>query len=104
MKRLFASLAFALLLSSAALAQTQQTPRTVSVVGAVLQPGTYEMRSAGLTLLQVMAMSGGTRATADITKIQVMRLKQQAAGGDLSETITVDLERIRTGRARDFQV
>jgi len=104
MKRRFANLVFALSLSSATLAQTQQTALTVSVVGAVSQPGTYEMRSTGLTLLQVVAMSGGTQATADRTKIQVVRLKQQAAGGDLSETIKVDLDRIRKGKAKDLQL
>lgn len=105
MKRRFPILAFVLvgLLSFEAMAQTQQPFPTVTVVGAVAKPGTYPMNS-GLTLLKLVAMSGGLQKGADSSMIQVVRLKEQAAESNLSEDIFVDYRRILSGKVRDFQL
>ena len=105
MKRRFPVLTLVLvgLLSFEAMAQAQQTPLTVTVVGAVAKPGTYPMNS-GLTLLTLVAMSGGLQKVADSSMIQVVRLKEQAADSNLSEGIFVDYKRILSGKVRDFQL
>ena len=98
MKRRFPILAFVLvgLLSLAATAQTQQTPLTVTVVGAVDKPGIYQMPSTGLTLLQALAISGGLQPTANSSGAKVVR---QAPGAVL--TIPIDLRSILSGKQRD---
>ena len=87
MKRRFPILSFvlAVLLSSEATAQTQQTPLTVTVVGAAAKPGIYQMNS-GLTLVTLVAMSGGLHPRADSSMIQVVRLKEQAADSNLIDS------------------
>jgi protein involved in polysaccharide export with SLBB domain len=104
-KRRFPVLAFVFvgLLSSEAMAQTPQTPLTVTVEGATWKPGTYQMNS-GLTLLTLVAMAGGLQPSADSSMIQVVRLKEQAADSNLSENIFVDFRRIISGKVRDFQL
>ena len=105
MKSRFPILAFICLglLSLEAMAQTPQTPLTVTVEGATWKPGTYQMNS-GLTLLTLVAMSGGLQPSADSSMIQVVRLKEQAADSNLSENIFVDFRRILSGKVRDFQL
>ena len=102
MKRRFPVLTLVLvgLLSFEAMAQAQQTPLTVTVVGAVAKPGTYPMNS-GLTLLTLVAMSGGLQKSADSSMIQVVRLKEQAADSKLSEDIFVDFRKILSGKQKD---
>jgi protein involved in polysaccharide export with SLBB domain len=98
MKRRFPILALVLvgLLSLAATAQTQETPRTVTVVGAVNKPGIYQMPTTGLTLLQALAISGGLQPTANSREAKVVR---QAPGAAL--TISLDLRSILSGKQKD---
>src|SRR6185503_15701214 len=103
MKSRYPILAFVLmgLFCLSAIAQTQQTSRTVTVVGAVTEAGIYDMRYTR-TLLRAVAMSG-LQPTADKANVQVVRLKPQGANGlNLSDTITLDLNRILSGKERDF--
>ena len=98
MKRRFPILALVLvgLLPLPATAQTQQTPLTVTIVGAVNKPGVYQMPSTGLTLLQALAISGGLQPTANSSGAKVVR---QAPGAVL--TIPIDLRSILSGKQRD---
>ena len=98
MKRRFPIFAVVLvgLLSLAATAQTQETPRTVTMVGAVNKPGVYEMPTNGLTLLQALANSGGLQPTANSHEAKVVR---QAPGAAL--TISLDLRSILSGKQKD---
>jgi len=106
MKSRFPIIAFVLmgLFSLAALAQTQAANQIVTVGGAVNKPGVYQMQTTGLTLLTLVAMSGGLQPSADSSMIQVVRLKEQAADSNLSENVFVDFRRIMSGKVRDFQL
>jgi hypothetical protein len=46
----------------------------------------------------------GIGSTADLSKIQVVRLTKQVAGDNASEIIIVDLKMIYLSKAQDFQL
>ena len=70
----------------------------ITVDGAVIKPGVYEMRGS-TSLLQAVAMAEGPTRVADLTKVAVFR----SIDGRRSVAI-FDLSAIRQGRASDPQV
>ncbi len=70
----------------------------ITVDGAVIRPGVYEMRGS-TSLLQAVAMAEGPSRVADLTKVAVFR----SIDGRRSVAL-FDLSAIRQGRASDPQV
>jgi polysaccharide export outer membrane protein len=71
------------------------TRRSVTVDGAVKQSGSFPINSA-LTLLQAVALSGGTSEDANLRRVAVFR----TVGGQ-RQAAAFDLQEIRRGKAPD---
>lgn len=69
-----------------------------SILGQVVKPGSYEMKS-GLTLTQVIALAGGFTDIADKDKAAIIRITE----GE-KETIEVDLGQILEREAADIEI
>jgi polysaccharide export outer membrane protein len=74
---------------------TEAASQKITVDGAVMKPGVYEMRGT-TSLLQAVAMAEGPSRVADLTKVAVFR----TVNGQRSVAL-FDLAAIRQGRADD---
>lgn len=73
------------------------TTSRITVEGAVARPGIYPV-TGNLTLLRVMALVGGGAKYADLSSILLYR---KGAGQGSLESVTYDLDEIRSGEAPD---
>ena len=91
---------FAGLFSVAALGQVQPpaapTPETITIVGPVVKPGTYTFKS-GLTVLKILAISGGFERNANQKAVQIVRSRKP-------ETIDIDVNAILKGKKADINL
>lgn len=74
---------------------TEAASQKITVDGAVIKPGVYEMRGS-TSLLQAVAMAEGPSRVADLTQVAVFRM----IDGQRSVAL-FDLQAIRQGRADD---
>jgi protein involved in polysaccharide export with SLBB domain len=86
----------AAVLSAALLAQSPAP--TVSIKGAVTKPGAYAFKT-GLTIRQLLAMSGGFQTNADRLNIQILRSRQAE-----TETIRVDFYEVVQRKGNDLKL
>ncbi|MCZ2135354.1 MAG: polysaccharide export protein [Burkholderiales bacterium] len=66
-----------------------------TVEGAVTRPGVFPLKGQ-TTLLRAMALVGGRSSLGDLTAVRIFRMKDGER-----QTLTYDLEKIRTGEAED---
>jgi len=89
-----------LFLSIAALGQAQAPaptePATITLVGAVMRPGSYTFKS-DLTLLRLYAKAGGPQKSASKKGIQIVRSSTR-------QTIEVNVDAIFRGKEPDIQL
>ena len=69
----------------------------VYIVGAVSKPGAFEVQDgrAGMTILQALALVGGTTSTAKMSKAVIVK---QSADGTRRQTIRVNLTKVMRGK------
>jgi polysaccharide biosynthesis/export protein len=69
----------------------------VYVVGAVTKPGAFEVQDGrdGITILQALALVGGTTSTAKMNKAVIVR---QSDDGGKKETIPINLTKVMRGK------
>lgn len=77
---------------------TEAASQKITIDGAVMQPGVYEIRGS-ISLLQAVAMARGPTGVADLSKVAVFR----TVDGQRSVAL-FDLGAIRQGQAEDPQV
>lgn len=79
-----------------------RSPKLVHIIGEIVRPGAVELiTQPTVSLLQVVAVSGGLTHTATPRKIRVIHLGPD--GGELSTTV-VNLKSIMAGRAKDVRL
>ncbi len=69
----------------------------VYIVGAVTKPGAFQVQDGrkGMTILQALALVGGTQSTAKLSKAVIVR---QSDDGAKRETIPVNLTKVMRGK------
>lgn len=69
----------------------------VYIVGDVAKPGAFQVEDgrSGMTILQALALVGGTQSTAKLNKTIIVR---QSDDGSKRETIPVDLKKVMRGQ------
>src|SRR5689334_7362500 len=87
----------AALLSTVGVGQEQPAgspkSKTVTIVGPVMKPGTYAFKDR-LTVLQLIARAGGPDRKADLSTVQIVRVRKTAVNSTEPETIKVDVSAI----------
>ena len=74
----------------------EYTSQRVTIEGAVNKPGVYPLRGT-TTLLQSLAVAGGQANLSDMSEVMLFRTDMQGH----RETLTYDVERIRSGELDD---
>jgi len=78
----------------------EKEKRSVSVLGAVQKPGSYEIPLEGkLTLLKVVSLAGGFSDVANIKKIKVIRKE-----GEATRVLRANAEAIISGKVQDIDL